>query len=172
MHENDLRVGLWHAVTTDTRDSQGGIDYQHETSASGIAASLRRLGVTHVVWPGSWSASHNSFGDDVAFFDFVSRLPPHRTVGGRDVAAVPEALTAPRLGLAYVIDCGVRGPWRVGDLDAGMNGQVRPARTLPSAAEANFVAVRNGCDQNAAPGILGPEIAHRADWRFLRLIPR
>ena len=172
MHEYDPRVGLWRAVTTDVRDSQGGIDYQHEKSAATLAATLRRLGVTHVVWPGTWSVGRNSMGDDVAFFDFVSRLPPHVNAGGRDVAPLPATLTAPPLGLVYVIDCGLRGPWRVGDLDAGVNGQARPAGTPMSGAEANFVVVRNGCDANGAPGWLGPEIAHRSDWRFLRLTPR
>ena len=172
MHEYDPRVGLWRAVTTDVRDSQGAIDYQHEKSAATLAATLRRLGVTHVVWPGTWSVGRNSMGDDVAFFDFVSRLPPHANAGGRDVAPLPAALTAPPFGLVYVIDCGLRGPWRVGDLDAGMNGQAPPAATPMSAAEANFVAVRSGCDPNGAPGWLGPEIAHRSDWHFFRLTPR
>ena len=172
MHEYEMRVGLWHAVTTDGRDLQGGIDYPHEASATTIAATLRRLGVTHVVWFNTSSGGHYSFGDDVGFFDFVSRLPPHPTVGGRDVALVPDALPAPPLGLVYVLDCGLRGPWRVGDLDAGMNGQVPPANSRPAAAEANFVVVRNGCDQNAAPGTVGAEIAHRPDWRLLRLTPR
>jgi hypothetical protein len=171
MHEYDLRVGLWRAVTTDVRDSQGGIDYPHQPSATALAATLRRLGVTHVVWSGGWSAGRNSFADDVAFFDFVDRLPPHQNVGGRDVAVLPSGLAAPRLGLVYVADCGLRGPWQVGDLDAGMNGQVPPVTRRASPGEANFVVVRNGCDAHAAPGTPGPEIAHRNDWKFFRLTP-
>jgi hypothetical protein len=70
-----------------------------------------------------------------------------------------------------VADCGLRGPWQVGDLDAGMNGQVPPVTRRASPGEANFVVVRNGCDAHAAPGTPGPEIAHRNDWKFFRLTP-
>lgn len=171
MHEYDLRVGLWRAVVTDVRDSQGGIDYAHERSADSVAATLRRMGVTHVVWSGTWSAGRNSLADDIAFYDFVDRLPPHANVGGREVAALPETVWGQPLALAYVVDCGVRGPWRVGDVDAGNAGQVPPVAGRPSREAANFLVVKNGCDPHAAPGTLGPEIAHRNDWKFFRLTP-
>ena len=167
-----MRVGLWHAVTTDVRDSQGGIDYVHERSAETLAATLKRLGVTHVVWRGSHSQGRNSFGDDVAFYDFVERLPPHRNVGGHDVAALPAAMASPPLGLVYVVDCGLRGPWRVSDLEAGMDGHVPPVAAPASSAEANFVVSRSGCDPRAAPGSVGAEIASRRDWTIHRLTPR
>ena len=154
MHENDMRLGIRRATITDERNVQGAIDYSVQRSPAWVGWMLRKLGVTHLAWRPQQSLGGDHYADDLVFYDFVARLP------------------GPGYGLVYVVDCDVRGPWRVVDLDAGMAGRVPPSRQPLSPGEVNFAVIKNGCDANRAPVNVNELLANRGEWRLFRATPR
>ncbi len=107
LHDQLLRLGLGRAVVSDAAVRQFGIDYALDPSPRGVFASLRELGVTHLVWETDKSRGFDTLAGDIAFHEFALQHAGHaRRFGRFSLAQMPRALPAPRKGRAMVLVLG------------------------------------------------------------------
>ena len=173
LHEENRRLGLWHAVVSDFAPWQYGIRWGRLGSAGEMQDLLVRLGVTHVLWHSGRSRGYDTLAGDLRFFDYVTNhAAPARRVGGWMLSAIAPARPTATGDVVAYLGCGSfygRGLHHLDALNANELAPSKGARSVRAYApaptdpaelaafltQADFVVVGTGCKPAVPTDALG-----------------
>jgi hypothetical protein len=72
IHENNTCLGVWRATVMDIAGWQYELRYERLDSPGALDATVRGLGVTHILSHPSKSLRYDSLGADLRFFDYIT----------------------------------------------------------------------------------------------------
>jgi len=148
-HEDHLRLGTGRPTVSDSRGVQGGLSYRRARSPRDLWQQLRRMGVTHVVWP-SWPMGLEAYADETVFYAFTANVVTGaKNVGGVMVGALPVAPPSDvPYGPAALLGCSVAHRVPLPDIEASIWTATPPpdtAKVLELAKGVDFILVETPC---------------------------
>lgn len=169
VHDTYWHTGLERRTVNDWIGLQAGLNYGRMASSRELLATLRRMGVTHLLWHGS-PMSDDSLASDLRFYELAeTESVDKHTVGWISVAKLPKEVPAPSAE-EWVLVQGCKDTYQPGlyrfasTAVQTMRGQSRapiPAPAVPLtdenaeelAGRAKFALTRSGCNRVAESAI-------------------